>query len=133
VWADGDRIVVEYSVSLSRFTGAAALPTLPPPREENRLQSVVTVPDGYTVVVGLEVETQGRGESRVPWLGEIPILGNLFKNQSKDDTKSRFYVLLRCNVMRASGFEDLKYASDKQAAAVGVDDGWPRLSPRVMR
>jgi general secretion pathway protein D len=132
--ADGDQIVMEYSVSLSRFTGAAALPTLPPPREENRLQSVVTVPDGYTVVVGgLEVETQGTGESRVPWLGEIPILGNLFKNQSKDDTKSRFYVFLRCNVMRASGFEDLKYASDKQAAAVGIEDGWPRLSPRVMR
>jgi general secretion pathway protein D len=132
--ADGDQIVMEYSVSLSRFTGAAALPTLPPPREENRLQSVVTVPDGYTVVVGgLEVETQGTGESRVPWLGEIPILGNLFKNQSKDDTKSRFYVFLRCNVMRASGLEDLKYASDKQAAAVGVDDGWPKLSPRVMR
>ena len=132
--ADGDQIVIEYTVSLSRFTGAAALPTLPPPREENRLTSVVTVPDGFTVVVGgLEVETQGKGESRVPWLGSIPILGNLFKDQSKNDTKSRFYVFLRCNVMRADGFEDLKYTSGKEAAAVDIDDGWPKLSPRVMR
>jgi type II secretory pathway component GspD/PulD (secretin) len=132
--ADGDQIVMEYTVSLSRFTGAASLPSLPPPREENKLTSVVTVPDGFTVVVGgLEVETQGKGESRVPWLGAIPFLGNLFKDQSTNDTKSRFFVFLRCNVMRANGFEDLKYASQRETELAGVDDGWPKLEPRVMR
>jgi hypothetical protein len=35
--------------------------------------------------------------------------------------------------MRASSFEDLKYASKGDLAAAGVDDGWPKLEPRVMR
>jgi len=42
-------------------------------------------------------------------------------------------VFLRCNVMRASGFEDLKYVSQKDLADVAVDDGRPQLKPRIMR
>ncbi|MBK8172697.1 MAG: hypothetical protein IPK60_20500 [Sandaracinaceae bacterium] len=132
--ADGDQIVIEYTVSLSSFVGEASSAELPPPRQENRLSSVVTIPDGFTVVVGgLEVETEGEAESRVPWLGSVPLIGNLFKNQSRTKTKSRFYVFLRCNVMRSSRFEDLKYESSRALDQVGLDDGWPVMEPRVIR
>jgi general secretion pathway protein D len=132
--ADGDQIVIEYSVSLSSFVGEAADPALPPRRQETRLASVVTIPDGFTVVVGgLEIETEGVAESRVPWLGDIPIVGALFKERSRTTTKSRFFVFLRCSVMRSVGFEDLKYASDRDVALAGVGDGFPVLEPRVIR
>ncbi len=132
--AEADQILLEYTVSLSTFVGQAADPTLPPPRQENRLQAVATIPDGSTVVVGgLEIETQTEGESRVPWLGAIPLLGNLFKDQSKTMSKSRFFVFLRCSVMRAESFEDLRWASAPVLAEAGLDDGWPRLEPRVIR
>jgi general secretion pathway protein D len=132
--ADADQILLDYTVSLSTFVGEPTSAELPPPRQENRLSAVATIPDGSTVVVGgLEVETETEGESRVPWLGAIPLIGNLFKNQSKTTTKSRFFVFLRCNVMRAEGFEDLRYVSAPDLAEAGVDDGWPRLEPRVMR
>ncbi|NUP97650.1 MAG: hypothetical protein HUU28_15935, partial [Planctomycetaceae bacterium] len=100
----------------------------------NRLSSVVTVPDGFTIVVGgLEVETEGEASTGVPWVSEIPLLGALFKDQSRTRTKSRFFVFLRCSVMRGAAFEDLAYRSGRTLDAVGLDDGWPELKPRVIR
>lgn len=132
--ADGGQILLEYTVSLSSFVGEPPGEGLPPPRQENKLESVVTIPDGFTVVLGgLEIETQGDASERVPWLGEIPLLGVLFQDRSKTSTRSRFYVFLRCSVWRDELFEGLKYASARELGAAGVDDGTPVLRPRVMR
>ena len=131
--AEGDQILLDYTISLSSFTGEAA-DNLPPPRQENRLQSVATVPDGHTVVVGgLEVDTEGEVVSRVPLLGSLPIVGHLFQSRSTTMTRSRFFVFLRCNVMRGATFEELKYASEPMLQAAGIDDGWPELEPRLIR
>jgi general secretion pathway protein D len=132
--AAGDQLVLDYTISLSSFTGAATNPALPPPRQENKLKSIATVPDGYTVVVGgLDISNDGYQQSSVPFLGRIPVLGALFGDQSWSKSRARFFVFLRCNVMRASGFEDLKYATRSDLAAVDLEDGWPKLEARVMR
>ena len=132
--AEGGQLVLDYAVSLSTFVGAASSPTLPPPRQENSLKSIATVPDGYTVVVGgLQVQGESETQSRVPILGSIPLLGALFKDQSATKNRTRFYVFLRCNVMRANNFEDLRFAGRKDLAVAGVDEGLPKLAPRIMR
>jgi type II secretory pathway component GspD/PulD (secretin) len=131
---DGDQLLVEYEVTLSAFVGDSADPTLPPPRQQNKLASVATVPDGYTVVVGgIEVETEADAESRIPILGRIPVLGNLFKSQSATKTKSRFFVFLRCSVLRSAAFEDLRYVSGPALALAGVSDDLPVVEPRLIR
>ena len=132
--ADGDQIVMDYSVSLSRFTGEAADPNLPPPRQETKLQSTVTVPDGYTIVIGgLEIDSETDTVAEVPVLGQIPLIEHLFQDRSRTESKSRFFVFLRCTVMRSGSFEDLKFTSEESMAAADVDDGWPKLEPRVIR
>jgi general secretion pathway protein D len=131
---EGDQLLLEYSISLSSFVGASTDPTLPPPRQENKLQSTVSVPDGYTVVVGgLRLQSESNTTTRVPWLGQIPILGALFSNQSKTESKARFFVFLRTSVMRSPTFEDLRFASKKDLDAAKLDDGWPKLEPRLIR
>jgi general secretion pathway protein D len=132
--AAGDSIVIDYSISLSVFVGDSADPDLPPPKQGTTLNSVVTVPDGFTVVVGgIEREIETEAVSKVPILGDLPVLGYLFSSRSKTRTKARFFVFLRCNVLRDAAFEDLKYLSREPLAKAGLDDGWPRLEPRVMR
>jgi general secretion pathway protein D len=132
--AEGDHLVLEYSLSLSTFVGESSDPSLPPPRQQNNLQSVVTVPDGYTIVVGgLEVETTADAVSQVPLLGDLPLVGELFKSRSKSSSLSRFYLFVRANILRHDGFEDLKFLSDRDVLAAGVDDGWPAVEPRVIR
>ena len=49
--SEGDYLQLNYSVELSNFTGAAQA-GLPPPSEKNAVDSTVTIPDGYTIVVG---------------------------------------------------------------------------------
>jgi len=132
--ASGGQLLLDYSISLSSFTGVPSDPSLPPPRQQNKLKSVATVPDGYTVVVGgLELTTDSNMRSSVPILGDLPLIGALFSSQSKSENRARFFVFLRCNVMRATGFEDLKYATQKDLAVAAVDDGQPKLKPRIMR
>jgi general secretion pathway protein D len=132
--SEGDHLLLEYDVSISSFVGDATSPTLPPPRQQNKIQSSVTIPDGFTVVVGgLAIDSDTRATSQVPFLGSIPILGELFKNRSNTTTTSRLYVFLRADVMRGAGFELLKYVSDQDKAAAEIDDGTPRMEPRFIR
>jgi len=93
---DGDRLLIDYQVSLSSFVGEASDVTLSPPRQQNSLTSVATVPDGFAVVVGgLEVEQETESASKVPLLGDLPILGALFRSKTRTMTKTRFFVFLR--------------------------------------
>ena len=132
--AEGDHMIMEYSVTLSSFVGESADPSLPPPRQENRLQSVATIPDGYVVALGgIEVTSQSKGVSQVPGLGGIPVVGELFKNRSRTENRSRFYIFIRPSVLRRLDFEDLRYLSEAPLEAGGIDDGWPVVEPRVIR
>lgn len=130
----GDHLELEYSVSLSSFVGESTDPAIPPPRQESKITSVSTIPDGYTVVVGgIEALTEGESISRVPFLGSLPIVGELFTSRSTSHSRSRFYVFIRADIMRGDGFEFLKYASDLASREVGLDDGWPTVEPRIIR
>lgn len=137
--AQGDHMNLDYSVSLSSFVGAASDPTLPPPRQENEVQSIATIPDGHTVVVGgIEVQTDSKSISQIPFVGSIPVVGEAFKSRSKSNSRSRFYVFIRANILRSrgnggDGFEGLRYISTRDAAAARVDDGFPEVQPRVIR
>jgi len=140
--ARGDHLVVEYAVMLSAFVGDSSDPGIPPPRQQNRLQSIVTIPDGYTVALGgIEVRSEGDSVSQIPFLGDVPWLGELFKNRSKSESVSKFFVFIRPSVMRHESFEDLKFLSDDQWKAAemradelqGAFDGWPEVKPQVIR
>jgi len=132
--ADRDQIVLDYDISISTFVGESADESLPPPKQENKLQAVVTVPDGFTVVVGgLELEVEGDASTQVPFLGDIPLIGYLFKSNSKSSSKSRFYVFLRCTVQRGGQFQDLRFRTQQVLESTGLPNDWPKLEPRVMR
>ena len=140
--AEADHLVLTYSVSLSSFVGESTDPALPPPRQENLLQSVATIPDGYVVAMGgLDVRTSAKAVSQVPGLGSIPVLGELFKSRSNSGSRSRFFVFIRPTVLRHLNFEDLKYASEVdwlEARSAGVNglkehEAWPEVKPRIIR
>ena len=131
---DGDRLRIDYEVSISNFVGESADPNLPPPRQENALDSTVTVPDGFTVVVGgLSIDTEGEAASRIPVLGRIPLLGALFRSTSTNESTARFFVFLRCTILRRTDFQDLRYLSARDRTEAGIEDDWPTLEPRVIR
>lgn len=132
--AEGDHLVLEYSVSLSSFTGEASDPSLPPPSQQNSLSSVATIPDGYTIAMGgIELASEADAMSKVPLLGDVPGLGALFRSTSKSSSRSRFFVFIRASVLRHHDFLDLKYASDREVEEAGIEQDWPEVPPRIIK
>jgi Flp pilus assembly secretin CpaC len=66
-----------------------------------KIENVVTVADEETVVIGgLIDEAQGDKESKVPWLGDIPVLGWLFKSTNDSIQKRNLLVFLTPHIIR---------------------------------
>lgn len=132
--AAGDHIVLDYSFTLSSFVGEASSDGVEPPTQQTSLNSVTSIPDGYTIVLGgIESTSEGDSDTKTPLLADIPLLGQLFQSQSDSTSRSRFYVFIRATVMRSPSFEYLKFISEDLANELGVDDGWPEVEPRVIR
>ena len=132
--AEADHLVLEYSIVLSTFVGTASDPSLPPPRQQNNLQSVATIPDGYTVALGgLETTSETEQTSQVPFLGRLPLLGRLFRSESKLTSHSRFYVFIRASILRGADFQHLKFLSDVELHRADLDPGWPEVEPALIR
>jgi general secretion pathway protein D len=63
--------------------------------------TVAITPDGQTVVIGgLMVSDKSSSQSKIPLLGDIPLLGNLFKRQTKNGTKSELLIFLTPHIVR---------------------------------
>lgn len=132
--AEGDHLVLEYSIVLSTFVGPASDPSLPPPRQQNNLKSIATIPDGYTVALGgLETTSETEGLARVPILGSLPLIGWLFRSQSTLTSHSRFYVFIRASILRGADFQHLKFLSDVDMHRADLDPGWPEVEPALIR
>ncbi|MCA0174847.1 MAG: type II secretion system secretin GspD [Proteobacteria bacterium] len=69
--------------------------------DKSAVETTVVVNDGQMLVLGgLMRDEYTDGEDRVPGLASIPLVGNLFKNQSRKRIKSNLMVFLRPVVMR---------------------------------
>ena len=61
-----------------------------PSIDTREIVTQVLVNDGQTVVLGGILETERRdAETKVPWLGDVPVLGHLFKTDLEDRQQGR--------------------------------------------
>jgi len=115
------NIELEVSTFVGAVTGA-----IPPPKLTRYLQTVVNVPDGDTMVIG-GIITDNKGHTRrsLPWLGDIPILGYLFSDNSDSSSKTTLYFFVTPHIMRDRDFADLaKYSFERKMSAadsIGAD------------
>jgi general secretion pathway protein D len=64
--------------------------------------TVVITPDAQTVVIGgLISDTKSASDSKIPFLGDIPLLGNLFKTSAKATSKTELLMFLTPHIMKA--------------------------------
>jgi type IV pilus assembly protein PilQ len=68
--------------------------------DTKHVQTQVLVENGGTVVIGgIFVQTERNDEQKVPLLGDIPVMGHLFKNTSKTLNKSELLIFLTPRVV----------------------------------
>nr|WP_010132426.1 type IV pilus secretin PilQ family protein [Microbulbifer agarilyticus] len=67
----------------------------------NSLQTKVLVANGETIVLGGIFEAQTiEGETKVPFLGDIPFLGHLFKRTSREEDKRELLIFITPRIMQ---------------------------------
>jgi type IV pilus assembly protein PilQ len=70
---------------------------------KREVNTAVLVEDGQTVVIGGVYEFSDSSEiSKVPFLGDIPLLGNLFRNKNRTKSKAELLVFVTPKVMRVA-------------------------------
>ena len=97
------QITPEGSVILSVDVNKDSRGTLTPQGyaiNTKHVQTQVLVENGGTVVIG-GIYTQDEGETvnKVPVLGDVPVLGNLFKNKTRTSSKTELLIFLTPKVV----------------------------------
>jgi len=79
--------------------GYGQVPTI----NRREVNTAVLVEDGQTVVIGGVYEFTDRNSvNKVPFLGDVPFLGNLFKKRSRNKDKAELLVFVTPKVLRVA-------------------------------
>ncbi|HTM70692.1 MAG TPA: type IV pilus secretin PilQ, partial [Luteimonas sp.] len=103
ITADG-RVFLNMDVQkddLNGFvnTGVGQVPQI----STRQVTTSVLVGDGQTVVIGGVYEFKDQQSlSKVPFLGDLPVLGNLFKKRNKTNSKAELLIMVTPKVIRVA-------------------------------
>lgn len=103
-----DRVILDLTVtkdSVGQLVQVGAVGTSlggsVPSIDTRTINTQVLVNDGQTVVLGGILETEKRDtETKVPLLGDIPVVGHLFKTTSKTSNKDELLVFVTPKILR---------------------------------
>ena len=117
----------------------------PPDVAGSNISTTVTVPDGSTIILGGMLKlNQSKGGTKVPILGDIPLIGGLFRSTSNNDTQKNLYVFVKAEIIRPADAEfaqsDLERISERNRKAFEEHEiefqeyhDWPGIKPKAMR
>jgi general secretion pathway protein D len=70
-----------------------------------KMETRVLIPSGHTLVLGgLISDDRTRGYTKVPGLGDIPILGGAFRSKSNIQVRKNLVVFITPTIVRADDF-----------------------------
>jgi general secretion pathway protein D len=136
--------MLRLEINLTRSDFGTITGERPPDTTSNDINTTVTVPDGSTIILGgLLKLNQSKGGTKIPILGDIPLIGGLFRSTSNSDLQRHLYVFVKAEIIRpddknfAGG--DLQRISDRNREAFEKTEiefqdyrNWPGVKPRTM-
>src|SRR5258707_6293332 len=98
-----NRVVLDLDVaddSVGQLVQSATGGTVPS-IDTREIVTQVLVNDGQTVVLGGILDTtKSKTANKVPWLGDIPVLGNLFKSTTNVNNKTELLIFITPKILR---------------------------------
>jgi len=98
-----NRVILDLTVSKDSVGQLVASATggFVPSIDTREIVTQVLVNDGQTVVLGGILETERtETEKKVPWLGDVPVLGRLFKTTRNTDNKDELLIFVTPRILR---------------------------------
>lgn len=96
----GGLVKVELEPSIEAVTDTGGSDQYVPTISKRMVKTTMTVPDGQTIVIaGLTRNDESEIKKKVPLLGDIPLLGWLFRWNSKSATKTNILIFVTPTIM----------------------------------
>ncbi len=110
--SESNYLKLSISLEVSRFLGSSSNAALPPDKITRTIKTMVTIPDGHTLVLGGVLQDDyNHGNTGIPILKDIPVLGWLFSSTSHGSDKLNLYFFVTPYIMDEKDFSDLKALS----------------------
>ncbi|MFG0294613.1 MAG: type II secretion system protein GspD, partial [Maioricimonas sp. JB045] len=111
------QVVMEVVAEKSQFTGEG-VPIFvdgltgnvieSPVKDITTARTTVKVPDGQTIVVGgMITKLDDTTERKVPWLGDIPLVGHLFRFDSHSELRTELLIFLTPRIVHGDADMEL--------------------------
>jgi type IV pilus assembly protein PilQ len=113
-------------------SGGLTINTLTPLIRRELTSGLIRLRDGQSLILsGIIQEKQQSSETKVPILGDIPILGALFRSRTNSNSRSEVIILLTPKIIEDSATSTLgiNYQPGQDAAEVLQRQGFP-VQPR---
>ncbi len=95
-----DRIIMDLKVNKDSPDYSNSVQGVPP-IDTRSVETNVLVDNGETVVLGGVFERQKSfNKEQVPWLGDVPVLGRLFKNEARVDNNSELLIFVTPKILK---------------------------------
>lgn len=140
---EGNSVLLEISQEVSSLESAATVQAADLITNKRSVTTSVLVEDGQLVALGgLIDETVSQTEQKVPLLGDIPLLGNLFKSRTSSKDRRNLMLFLQPSILRdegsASAYSARKYSfmrarqmeQNQRGVALMPGEGVPVLPER---
>jgi type IV pilus assembly protein PilQ len=100
--------------------GGAAIPII----ATRKAKTQVSLKDGYTMGIGGLLRKQDTSKvTKVPLLGDIPFLGNLFKHKANDNSATNLLIFITAKVVSAEGATLDQVIDPRQVRMMNLNKG----------
>ncbi len=150
--SEGDLLRLEINLARSLQEAGVGSQTIgdnsvavPPDRTENNVTTIVTVPDKSTIILGgVQQLNQSKDTSKVPLLGDLPLIGGLFRSIDTTDSQTKLYIFVKANILRPEGVEGglqelvdesnlYRKAYEDAEADWQKKETWPGIKPKIVK
>lgn len=93
-------------------------------------QTTVSAASGQTIVIGGLITSDNRSTSRrVPWLGDLPLVGNLFRYDRTSSVRKELLIILTPHVIRGASEEEMMKQMEMSRMSWITSDVFDWLNP----
>lgn len=110
---EGDSVTMELVQEISSIAGPIIASSTDLITNKREITTTALVDDGEILVIGGLIDDQRElAEEKIPFLGDIPVMGNLFKQSSRERRRRNLMVFIRPTIIRDK--ETARAATDRK-------------------
>ncbi|MFT7464947.1 MAG: general secretion pathway protein D [Pseudohongiellaceae bacterium] len=97
----GNYLRLRVRLEISDFRPARSGNSAAPPDINRReIDTPITLPDGHTIILGgLVTHSNSESKSKIPWLGDLPLIGWLFRAEDESQNDLHLYVFITAHII----------------------------------